>query len=272
MNARVVLVRTQIAANLGAAARVMRNLGLSELVLVSPRADPADRNARQLATHGEEVLDRCRIVSDLGEAVADCVLVVATSARQGQVFRGQVSGEPDAIMPRVVERLVHGPVALVFGPEPSGLENSEITRCHFLLHLPTDPAYPALNLAQAVAITAYELRRHWLRQTQLPPAGSPPAPFELQERMFEQLRDALEQIHFLFGPKADNLMHAVRHLIGRAGPTTMEVKVLLGLARQLRWIAAQASRGWETADEPAPSPGQLDRESEDAGSTEESHT
>ncbi len=219
----------------------MRNLGLSDLVLVSPLADPADRNARQLATHGEELLERCRIVSDLGEAVADCVLVVATSARQGQVFRGQVSGSPDEIMPRVVERLAQGRIALVFGPEPSGLENSEITRCHYLLHLPTDPSYPALNLAQAVAITAYELRRHLL--TQPLPSPEPPAPFEMQERMFQQLRQALEQIHFLHGPKADNLMHAVRHLIGRAGPTPMEVKVLLGLARQLRWIAAQAGRG-----------------------------
>jgi tRNA/rRNA methyltransferase len=243
MNARVVLVRTQIAANLGAAARVMRNMGLSDLVLVAPLADPGDRNAHQVATHGEEVLERCRIVADLGEAVADCVLVVATSARQGQLLRGQLSGPPETIMPRVIERLAQGPVALVFGPEPSGLENSEITRCHFLLHLPTDPSYPALNLAQAVAITTYELRRHWLQQTQPAQDRPAPAPFELQERMFEQLQEALEQVHFLYGPKADTLMHAVRHLIGRAGPTTMEVKVLLGLARQLRWIAAQAGRG-----------------------------
>ncbi len=242
MNARVVLVRTHIAANLGATARVMRNMGLSDLVLVNPLADPHDRNARQLATHGEEILDRCRVVADLGEAVAECVLVVATSARQGQLLRGQASGTPDEIMPRLVERLSQGPVALVFGPEPTGLENTEISRCHFLLHLPADPTYPALNLAQAVAITTYELRRHWLRQTQPIPERSPPAPFELQERMFGQLREALEQVHFLYGPKADTLMHAVRHLIGRAGPTTMEVKVLLGLARQLRWIAAQVGR------------------------------
>src|SRR5262249_46631543 len=158
------------------------------------------------------------------------------SARQGQLLRGQGSGFPEQVMPRGVERLAQGPVALVFGPEPSGLENHEISRCHALLHLPTDPTYPALNLAQAVAITLDELRRYWLLQTQPPAAEPPPAPFELQERMFGQLRQALEQIHFLFGPKADTLMHAVRHLIGRAGPTTMEVKLLLGLARQLRWI------------------------------------
>ena len=83
MNARVVLVRTEVAANLGATARVMRNFGLTDLALVSPAADPRDLHARALATHGEEILDRCRVVADLGEAVADCVLVAATSARTG---------------------------------------------------------------------------------------------------------------------------------------------------------------------------------------------
>jgi tRNA/rRNA methyltransferase len=239
---RVVLVRPRIAANLGATARVMRNMGLTELVLVAPAADPADRNARQLSTHGEAILDHCRIVADLAEAVADCVLVVGTSARLGGLFRKQSLGTPDEIMPHVIGRLSAGPVALVFGPEPTGLENIEVSRCHYLIHIPTDAAYPALNLAQSAAITLYELRRHWLRQTQPLSAPLEPAPFAAQERMFDQLRDALEGVHFLFGDKADSLMHAVRHLIGRAGPTMLEVDILFGLARQLRWIAEQAKR------------------------------
>jgi tRNA/rRNA methyltransferase len=246
--ARVVLVRPQVAANLGATARVMRNMGLSELVLVAPVADPLDRNAHQLSTHGEEILDRCRIVGDLGDAVADCVLVAGTSARLGGLFRRQSLGTPDEIMPHVVEAMTAGPVALVFGPEPSGLENTEVARCHYLMHIPTDPTYPALNLAQAVAISLYELRRHFARRTSCQlvrlegQAGSlsygpKPAPFADQERMFERLRQALERIHFLYGDKADALMHAVRHLIGRAGPTAMEVDLLFGLARQLQWFA-----------------------------------
>src|SRR5690349_7846902 len=101
MNCRIVLVRPQIAANVGAAARVMRNMGLSELVLVEPAADPTDPRARQLATHGEEILDRCRVVAELGEAVADCILVVATSARVGGLTRRQVVGSPDEIAPRL---------------------------------------------------------------------------------------------------------------------------------------------------------------------------
>jgi tRNA/rRNA methyltransferase len=110
------------------------------------------------------VLDRCRVVGELGEAVADCVLVAATSARTGGLFRRQSVGAPDEVMPRVVEALAWGPVALVFGPEAGGLSNAEVTRCHCLVHIPADPSYPALNLAQAVAICLYELRRAWLRR------------------------------------------------------------------------------------------------------------
>src|SRR5690242_3915042 len=168
LNCRVVLVRPQIAENLGATARVMRNMGLSDLVLVAPEASAADRQARRLSTHGEAILDRARTVADFGEAVADCVFVAGTSARTGKLIRGQFA-PPDAIMPTLVDRLRSGPVALVFGPERSGLTDCEVTRCHHLIHIPTDTGYPALNLAQAVAICLYELRRNWLQQTQ--PAG-----------------------------------------------------------------------------------------------------
>jgi tRNA/rRNA methyltransferase len=235
LDCRVVLVRPEVAGNLGATARVMRNMGLSDLVLVSPVADPAAPEARQRATHGEAILDRCRVVAELGDAVTDCVMVVGTSARTGGLFRRQSVGPPDEILPHLVN--ASGPAALVFGPEPSGLTNAEVTRCHYLVHIPSDASYPALNLGQAVAICLYELRRAWLQQTT--PAAPPTAiaPFADQERMFESLREALEQIHFLYGDKADSLMHAIRHLIGRAGPTPMEVEMLFGLARQLRWVA-----------------------------------
>jgi len=239
---RVVLVRTQIAGNLGATARVMRNMGLRDLVLVAPEADPADRQARQLSTHGEAILEQARLVPDLSAAVADCLLVVGTSARVGGPLRRQTVGLPEEVLPLLLDAAASGPVALVFGPERTGLLDVEVTRCHHLLHIPSDESYPALNLAQAVAICLYELRRAWLRRTESrgsAPEVSPPASFEQQERAFEHLRAALEAIHFVYGPKGDALMHAVRHLLGRAGPTAMEVDLLFGLARQMRWIADQ---------------------------------
>jgi tRNA/rRNA methyltransferase len=241
-NCRVVLVRPKVAGNLGATARVMRNLGLTELVLVAPEASPSDWKARRMATHGEAILDRARVVADLDAAVTDCALVAGTSARVGGPFRRQAVGLPEVILPHLVEAARGSPVALVFGPEASGLSNAEVVCCHYLIHIPTDPSYPALNLAQAVAICLYELRRAWLGQTG--PEGAPPpaVPFADQQRLFAHLRTALEEIHFLYGTNADTLMHALRHLIGRARPTPMEVDVLFGLARQIRWFAAQGRR------------------------------
>ena len=138
-------------------------------------------------------------------------------------------------MPGLVEAMRSGPVALVFGPERDGLTDREVTRCHHVIHIPTDPSYAALNVAQAVAICLYELRRVWLKQTSAESEPLAPATFAEQERMFAELRTALEAIHFLYGPKADALMHVLRHVLARARPTEMEIGVLFGLARQIRW-------------------------------------
>ncbi len=235
---RVVLVRPKIAANVGAVARVMRNFGLGDLVLVAPEAEKDDPRGRLLATHAEDLLERARIVPDLDAAVEDCVLVAGTSARTGGLFRRQAVGTPDKILPPLLAVAACGPVALVFGPESSGLTNEQVAHCHYLIHIPTDDAHPALNLAQAVAVCLYELRRTWLARTEPPHAPPPAADFATQEHMYARLRTALEEIHFLYGEKADALMHALRHLIARASPTEMEVKLLLGLARQIRWYVA----------------------------------
>jgi tRNA/rRNA methyltransferase len=240
-NCRIVLVRPKIAANIGATARVMRNMGLSDLMLVAPEADPADREARRLSTHGECVLDQARAVADLSDALAECIFVVGTSARTGGPYRRQSVFGPDHIMPLLVERMNAGTVALVFGPEPSGLTDEEVSRCHFLMHITTDETYPALNLAQSVAICTYELRNTWMQRAGSGKPPEPAAPFADQERMFRSLQKALEEIHFLYGEKAGPLMHALRHLIGRAGPTAMEVDLLFGLARQIRWFVKNSA-------------------------------
>src|SRR5690242_1196886 len=101
-NCRVVLVRPRIPANVGAVARAMRNFGLTDLVLVEPAADPGDREARRLSTHGEAILERARRVGEFGDAVADCVLVAGTSAKTGGLFRAQTVGCPEQIMPALV--------------------------------------------------------------------------------------------------------------------------------------------------------------------------
>lgn len=239
---RIVLVRTEIAANIGATARAMRNFGLSELVLVAPAADPSDRDARRLSTHGEAILASARIVPSLGDALAPCLFSAATSARTGRLIRDAADDWPEHVMPRVLAALADGPAALVFGPEPGGLTNEDVSRCDALIHIPASDEYPALNLAQSVAVCLYELRRQLLHANALPSDRDRPAADSERERMFAHLRTALERVHFLYGDKADSLMHAMRRLIGRANPTEQDVKLLHGLARQLEWVATRSEK------------------------------
>src|SRR5262245_29996109 len=238
---RVVLVRPHYAGNLGATARVMRNFGLSDLVLVAPYCFATDLEARRMARDGLSTLDSARVVPELGEALADCAYSLATSALTAGVYRSGTIGTAAEKMPELLAAADAGPVALVFGPEPHGLSNEDIGRCHGMVHIPVDAEYGSLNLAQAVAICCYELRKAWSK-AENEARGQPEvprvvAPFTDQERMFEHLREALAAVGYLFGEKADSLMHAIRQLIGRAQPTPQEVKLLHGLARQLLWVA-----------------------------------
>src|SRR5262245_35494092 len=251
---RIVLVRPHYAGNLGSTARVMRNFGLTDLVLVAPYTSRDDLEARRLATHGLAVLDAARVAPDLGDAVSDCVFTLATSALTAGVIRRGMIGPPAEVMPELLVAAQRGPVALVFGPEPHGLSNEEIGRCHGMVHIPVDPAYPALNLAQAVTVCCYEWRRAWsaaVNADRAAPAPGPPvAPHADQERMFEHLRQAFQAVGFLFGDRQESLMHAMRQLIGRAFPTPQEVRMLHGLARQLLWVAKQTKGDPRPATDP----------------------
>lgn len=243
-NCRIVLVRPHYAGNLGATARVMRNFGLTDLVLVAPYCFATDLEARRMARGGLDVLDSARTVPELGDALADCVYSFATSSLTAGLIRSGTIGTAAERMPELFAAAEAGPVAVVFGPEPHGLSNEEIGRCNGLVHIPVDDEYGSLNLAQAVAICCYELRKAWSKALN-DARGAPEvpvrsvAPFADQERMYEHLREALTAVGYLFGEKADSLMHGLRHLIGRAQPTSQEVKILHGLARQLLWAAGQ---------------------------------
>lgn len=243
---RVVLVRPHYSGNLGSTARAMRNFGLEDLVLVAPYASPSDMEARRLARDGLDILDRARVVPDLGDAIADCVFTLSTSALTAGVHRRGIIGTPAELMPELAAAATRGPVAIVFGPEPHGLSNAEIARCHGLLHIPVAPEFSALNLAQAATICCYEYRKAWSALTNegrgAASAGPVVAPHVDQERMFEHLREGLTAVGFLFGERSETLMHGLRQLIGRALPTPSEVRMLHGLARQLLWAARNLER------------------------------
>lgn len=241
---RIVLVRPHYAGNIGSVARVMKNFGLTELICVDPVAQVDSIESRRLATHGIPIIAAARIVATLDEAVADCCYVVATAGKVEGLFRKHHYGRPDELMPDILDALPRGKAALVFGPEPDGLSNEEIARCHGVIRILTAPEYTSLNLAQSAAVCLHELHMAKLRKQD---AAVVPtrrvASFEDQERMFNHLKESLERIHFLFGDRSGPLMHALRQLVARSKPSPFEVKILHGLARQILWFAENGKVG-----------------------------
>ncbi len=254
---RVVLVRPHYAGNVGSVARAMANFGLKHLVIVAPVADLTHPDARMMAVRAAPILHAARVVGTLAEAVADCGWVLATSGEVGGLVRRGFWGPPDAQIPVLLDALAATPVALVFGPEPSGLTVDEIAACHAMASVPVDPDYPSMNLAQAVAVTLYELRRQWLaRAAAAPPdpAADRPADFREQEILFARLREALESVRFLWDHRAGGLFHVIRQVVVRARPTVKELKVLHGLAGQLLHVARVYRVTHPRAGRPAPLP------------------
>lgn len=152
---RIVLVETSHPGNIGASARAMKTMGLDELVLVAPRDFPsADATAR--ASGADDVLARARIVDSLGEAIADCGFVAGASARLRKLSWPVVN--PRAAAAALQKHAGETKVAMVFGPEHSGLTNAHLGRCNQVVHIPANPAYSSLNVAMALQVLCYELR------------------------------------------------------------------------------------------------------------------
>ena len=227
---RVVLVRPKSSGNVGSVARAMKNFGAAELVLVGPRRFRRF-SANAMAVHGRDVLDSMRVVDSLAEAVADCSWVVGTTCRPG-LYRRRARTPRDvaAEIPAVSAK---NRVALVFGPEDTGLANEDLKLCHELVTIPTHPDYASLNLAQAVLLCLYEVHLA-ARSKRVEPAL---APSSRLEQMYDRLRDALLAIGFLPETNPEHILFALRGMFGRARLEERDVRIWLGVARQIEWFA-----------------------------------
>jgi tRNA/rRNA methyltransferase len=230
---RIVLVRPKGAANVGAAARAMKNMGLADLALVRPAR--GWRRGAVMAVHARDLLDRARVADSIADAVADCHLVVGTTCRGGP-YRAQAES-PETLAPVILGRAAAGRVAILFGPEDHGLANEDLKPCQRLLTIDTSDEYSSLNLAQAVLLCCHELRRAALAGVQPMGEFAAAAPAAAVELLFERLQLALLRIGFLNRQNPDHIMFAIRRLLGRAGLDDAEVRILLGLARQIEWYA-----------------------------------
>ncbi len=224
---RIVLVRTTHPGNIGAAARAMKTMGLSELVLVSPREFPHEE-ATARASGADDLLAAAQRYETLDEALAGCRLVMGTSARLRSVAWPQL--EPREAAATLLASAGAGPVALLFGTEKSGLSNEELDRCQVLVNIPANPAYSSLNLGMAVQLLAYELRLAWLGEARVPVERDvAPARAEDLERFYTHLQQVLINSDFLDPSNPRQLMRRLRRLYARARPDEQELNILRGI-------------------------------------------
>lgn len=230
-NARIrfVLVRTSHPGNIGAAARAIRTMGFTRLALVAPHKFP-HVDALAMASGSTGVLEDAAIAPTLVDAVSDCTFVLGCTARARTV-------QLEELLPREAARRAlaagdHGPVAIVFGNERTGLENDELMSCHAAVRIPSVEDFPSLNLAQAVQVLAYELRLAMLERTPQATGKSksdPPATAEQLEHLFEHLAQMLDDIDFHKGRSPVTILKRLRRLFLHAGLDQREVRILRGI-------------------------------------------
>jgi tRNA/rRNA methyltransferase/tRNA (cytidine32/uridine32-2'-O)-methyltransferase len=229
---RIVLVNTSHPGNIGAVARAMKTMGLSQLYLVDPQHYPsAEASAR--ASGADDVLAAAVVCSTLLEAIGDCIGIIGTSARERRLEWPLLL--PEQAAQQALGRTVDGDIALVFGRERFGLTNEELDCCDALMTIPANPEYSSLNLAAAVQILCYELRLQCL-QAQAPIDAAPVADDErpASAAEFEGFQDHLAEILAEIGITGEDkpkqtLLRRLRRLYQRAGLTVTEVNILRGI-------------------------------------------
>ncbi len=244
---RVVLVNTSHPGNIGAAARAMKNMGLSRLWLVAPKEFPAPR-AVWRAANALDVLDAAVVVDSLDEAVADCGLVVGTSARDRRIPWPLIT--PRECGRRAVSEAGAHDVALVFGREDRGLSNDELQKCTYHVHIPANPDYSSLNLGAAVQVLCYEARMAALENEagELPDLNDwdvPPARSADIELYFQHLEQALGDIGFHDRDNPRQTMARLRRLYGRIRLDEMELSILRGVLTAMQNAAHRLHRSQE---------------------------
>ncbi|GGU70271.1 tRNA (cytidine/uridine-2'-O-)-methyltransferase TrmJ [Pseudomonas laurentiana] len=244
-NIRVVLVNTSHPGNIGGAARAMKNMGLSRLVLVDPQHFPS-HEASARASGADDVLAGAKVVATLEEALVGCTLVVGTSARDRRIPWPML--DPRECGAKVVEDAGQGAeIALVFGREHSGLTNDELQRCHYHVHIPSNPDFSSLNLGAAVQVLAYEVRMAWLAIEGQPSKvekvevasvrSGELATMDEMELFYEHLEKTLVEIGFLDPEKPKHLMSRLRRLYGRSSVNRSEMSILRGILTETQKVA-----------------------------------
>jgi tRNA/rRNA methyltransferase len=227
MPVRFVLVEPQEAGNVGACARVMKNFGFDSLWIAGehPQLLPV---AGWWASGADDLLARVSFVANLHDAVADCHLVVATTSSRGRTTPAGFTAE--TLGAELATLSAEQTMALVFGREDSGLTREELMLCHRTAVIPTNDAFPTMNLAQALGIFCYELSSIQRAET-----SRDLAPAAMIERLHARFESLLLEAGFLHENNPDRIYDDIRHIIGRSALDQRETTILLGMVRQLEW-------------------------------------
>ncbi len=226
-NIRIVLVNTSHPGNIGGVARAMKNMCLERLYLVEPQSFPsAEATAR--ASGADDVLANAVVCGSLNEALEGCQFVMGTSARDRSLSWPVMN--PRECATRITEESAQHEVALVFGREHSGLTNDELEKCHYLVHIPSNPDYSSLNLGAAVQVLSYELMMTApVENSSIQSEERELATADEMESFFQHLEQTMGDIQFLDANHPRKLMRRMRRLFNRASPDKTEINILRGV-------------------------------------------
>ena len=227
-NIKIVMVETTHPGNIGAAARALKNMELSQLVLVNPKC-PIGERAYSRGSGANNILDDRVVVDTLPEAVSDCQLVVGTSARLRSLAWPELT--PETLAQKVSGLADDEKVAIVFGREHAGLTNEELKHCNYTVTIPTNPDFSSLNVASAIQVVSYEIYKNMLEadDSESTNTSEPVADSAELEGYFSHLEQVLISTEFLNKDNPRQMMKRLRRLYQRAEPSKNEVNILRGI-------------------------------------------
>ncbi|KAF0144931.1 MAG: tRNA/rRNA methyltransferase [Nitrospirae bacterium] len=227
-NIYFILVEPKEAGNIGASARAMKNMGFKNLELINP-AEFLNDEGRRMACNDVDVLEKAKVHKNLGDAIKDKGIVIGATRRLGK-RRGLILPVKDGLK-RAIIAAKKNKVAILFGRESKGLSNKEVEECGFMITIPADPLSPSLNLAQSVLLVAYELGQKAYK------AASPELVKRAElETLYSHIQSTLKLLDYIPRGSRDleaRIMRNLKHMIGRAGLTDWELRMLYGICSQV---------------------------------------
>ncbi len=233
---RIIMVNTSHPGNIGGAARAMKNMGLSQLYLVEPKEYPAEKAVWRAAS-ALDVLDKAVVVDTLDEAIADCSLVIGTSARERRIpwpmLTPRECGERSWVESQSAD------IAIVFGREDRGLTNDELQKCHYHVHIPSNPDYSSLNIAAAIQVLCYEIRMAHLTEKEGKAISYddwdvPRAKSQDLEYFYNHFEEALCKLEFIEADNPRQTMTRLRRLFNRIRMDEMELSIMRGILTSIQ--------------------------------------